>query len=284
MKMREVYVMFKRVLLFAPVVLAGLLVSNVPAAQVPKVPEKVDKALRARVNEFFQYHVDGTFKNALPLVADETQDEYFNSGKTKLRSFKLEDIKYSDKFDKATVTLTITREWEIRLQNNLVTLPMVTTWKIEHGKWVWYHNKQGEWLTPMGPSDYKAITKNADGSVTLPKINQDTVAEAARKIMDTTGADKLDVRFEIAKRGSDQVVFRNGAQGEVQLEVTPMDPVPGLTYKFDKLNVGAGQSATLVFQYEPQEKAPPAEVPVHFTVIPFNITYVVTVHFQTETQ
>ena len=273
--------MYKRVLLLTPVLLAGLLVSNLPVsnlsgAQVPKVPEKVDKALRARVNEFFQYHVDGTFKNALPLVADETQDEYFNSGKTKLKSFKVDDIKYSDKFDKATVTLTISRDWEIRMQNNTVTLPMVTTWKIEHGKWVWYHNKQGEWLTPMGPS---AITKNVDGTLRLPKINQDTAAAEATRILNSTGADKLDVRFEAGKPGTDKVVFRNGAQGEVQLEVTPMEPVPGLTYKFDKLNVGAQQSATLTFQYEPQEKTPPVEVQVPFTVIPFNITYVVIVHF-----
>ena len=55
---------------------------------------------------------------------------------------------------------------------------MVTTWKMEHGKWVWYHEKQGEWLTPMGPSDYKAITKNADGTLNVPKINQDTVARS----------------------------------------------------------------------------------------------------------
>jgi hypothetical protein len=271
--------MSKRVFMFAPFLLTGLLVSTLPAAQVPKVPEKVDKALRARVNEFFQYHVDGTFKNALPLVADETQDEYFNSGKTKLRSFKIDDIKYSDKFDKATVSMTISRDWEIRLQNNIVTLPMVTTWKIEHGKWVWYYNKQNAWLTPMGPSDYKAISKNADGSLRLPKINQDTAAAAATEILNSTGADKLEVRFETGKRGTDQVVFRNGAAGEVQLEVTPMDPVPGLTYKFDKLNVGAQQSATMTFQYEPQEKTPPVEVQVPFTVIPFNITYVVIVHF-----
>jgi hypothetical protein len=284
MKMREVPVMFKRAFLFAPVLLCGFLVSNALAAQVPKVPEKIDKALRARVTEFFQYHVDGTFKKALDLVADETQDEYFNSAKIKLKSFKLDDIKYSDKFDKATVTTTITRDWEIRMQNNVVTLPMVTTWKLEHGKWVWYHNKQGEWLTPMGPSDYKAITKNADGTLNVPKINQDTVAEAAKSIMNSTGADKLDVRFEPGKKGSDQVVFRNGAMGEVQLEMTPIDPVPGLTFKFDKLNVAAGKSAALSFQYEPQEKTPPAEVQVPFTVIPFNITYVVIVHFPPEGQ
>ena len=80
----------------------------------PRFPEKVDKALRGRVNEFFQYHVDGNFRKAMELVADETQNEYFDSGKTKLKSFKLDDIKYSDKFDKATVTITVTRDWEFR--------------------------------------------------------------------------------------------------------------------------------------------------------------------------
>src|SRR5208337_4156624 len=117
----------------------------------------------ARVIEFFQYHVDGSYRKAMDMVADETKDEYFASGKMRLKSFKLEDIKYSDKFEKATVTTTVTRDWEIRLQNNTVTLPMITTWKLEHGKWVWYHNKQGEWLTPMGPSDYNAIKPNPDG-------------------------------------------------------------------------------------------------------------------------
>jgi hypothetical protein len=165
------------------------------------------------------------------------------------------------------------------MQNNVVTLPMVTTWKVEHGRWVWYHNKQGQWLTPMGPSDYSAITKNADGSLKLPKINQDTAMAEAGKILNSTGADKLDVVFKAGTPGSDKVVFSNGAMGEVQLEVTPMDPVPGLTYKFDTLKVGAGKSATMSLQYEPQEKTPPAQVPVRFTVIPFNITYLVTVHF-----
>jgi hypothetical protein len=276
--------MFKRVFLPASVLLTALFVPNLPAAQVPKVPEKVDKALRARLTEFFQDHVDGNFRKAMEFVADETQDEYFASSKTKLKSFKLEDIKYSDKFDQATVTITVTRDWEFRMQINTVTVPMVTTWKIEHGKWVWYHDKQGQWLTPMGPSDYKAITKNADGTLTLPKINQDTVDAAARSIMNSTGVDKLDVRFDIAKHGTDQVVFRNGAAGEVQMEITPMDPVPGLTYKFDKLRVGAQQAATLTFEYDPQEKAPPEEVRIPFTVIPFNVTYVAIVHFHPEGQ
>jgi hypothetical protein len=275
--------MLKHAMFLAPALTAGLLISTISAA-VPKVPEKVDKALRARVNEFFQYHVDGNLRKAMDLVADETKDEYFASGKMVLKSFTLDDVKYSDKFDKATVTCTVVRDWEIRMQHNQVTIPMVTTWKIEHGKWVWYHDKQGEWLTPMGPSDYKAITRNSDGTVNVPKINQDSVLAAAKQILDGSnlnGVDKLDVRFDDGKAGTDQVHLHNAAQGAVQVEMTPMEPVPGLTFAFDKLNVNAGDTATLSFKYEPQEKAasPPEQVPVRFTVIPFNVTYVVLVHF-----
>jgi hypothetical protein len=274
--------MLKRVLLSIPVLLAGLLPNL--SAEAPKVPEKIDKALRARVAEFFQDHVDGSYRKAMDLVADETKDEYFASGKMKLKSFTLDNIKYSDKFDKATVTTTITRDWEIRMQTNTVTLPMVTTWKLEHGKWVWYHNLQGEWLTPMGPTDYKAIKPNPDGSVTLPKLTQEAILAAGRQIVNSSGVDKLDVRFEPGKPGMDQISFRNGAEGSVRLEMTPMDPLPGLTYKFDKLDVNAKETATLSFQYDPQpdQKTPPEEYQVRFTVIPFNISYVVLVHFRNQ--
>jgi hypothetical protein len=277
--------MLKHAMLLAPALAAGLMIPSLSSSlfgAVPKVPEKVDKALRTRVNEFFQDHVDGTFRKAMDLVADETKDEYFASGKMALKSFTLDDVKYSDKFDKATVTCTVVRDWEIRMQHNQVTIPMVTTWKIEHGKWVWYHDKQNEWLTPMGPSDYKAITRNSDGTLTVPKINQDSVLAAAKHILDsgskTNGVDKLDINFDEG-RTTDEVHFRNGAEGAVQLEMTPMDPVPGLTFAFDKMNVNAGETVKLSFKYEPQEKAPPQEVLVRFTVIPFNVTYIVTVHF-----
>ncbi len=214
-------------------------------AEAPKVPERVDKALRARVNEFFNYHLEGgtNLHKAMDMVAADTKEEYFAAGKMTLKSFKVDDVKYSDKFDKAVVTCTVTRNWQIRLQDNIVTLPMVTTWKIEHGKWVWYHDKdRPEWLTMMGPSDLKLIKPNKDGSVTLPKLNDETVMAAAQNILQQgpTTADKLVLRFQSDKAGSDKVPFKNGAPGQVQLELTPMDPVPGLTLKLDRTDVAAG--------------------------------------------
>ena len=71
--------------------------------------EAADQALRARVTEFLQYHVDGNFRKAYDMVADDTKEEYFNSGKSQLQSFKIDDIKFTDNFTKATVTATMSK-------------------------------------------------------------------------------------------------------------------------------------------------------------------------------
>jgi hypothetical protein len=274
--------MHKLIGYWAPAVAIGLLTQVQGfCADPPKVPEKVDKALKARVNEFFQYHVDGSYRKAIEMVAADTQDEYFASGKMHLKSFTLDSIKYDDKFDKAVVTTTVVRDWEIRMQMNTVTVPMVTTWKLEKGKWVWYHKKDGqEWLTPMGPSDLAAIKRNADGSLSLPKLTQENVLAAGQQIMKQSGPDKGDVRFEAGKPGSDKVVFRNGVSGSIRLELLSMPMPPGLTYKFDKTTLNAGEVATLSFDYVPQEgKEMPAQTNVMFDLVPFNATYTIVVHF-----
>ena len=73
------------------------------APKGPSVPKKVDQALRQRVTQFLQYQVDGNFRKALDLVAEDTQDYYLAANKTKLFSFKIDNIEYSDKFTKAKV-------------------------------------------------------------------------------------------------------------------------------------------------------------------------------------
>src|SRR6516165_6361996 len=80
--------------------------------QSPQPPPETDQALRARVTEFFQDFVDGKFRDAMNLVAEDTQDEYLSSAKTPMKEFKIRDVKYSgDDFSKADVTLEVKRLW-----------------------------------------------------------------------------------------------------------------------------------------------------------------------------
>ncbi len=88
---------------------AFVLLPVVAFAQTP--PPEVDEALRARVTEFFQYHVDANFRKAYELVAEDTKEQYFGAQKWQFKSFKIDSIKYSDNFTKAEVQVTGQRMW-----------------------------------------------------------------------------------------------------------------------------------------------------------------------------
>lgn len=218
-----------------------------------------DAALKARVNEFFTYFVEGKFAKAMPLVAEDTQEEFFAGGKAKLKSFTLETVKFSDNCTKAVVTTTVVRDWQIRLQNNEVILPMTTTWKIEAGKWVWYHDPTGAWLTPMGQSNVEAIRKNADGTPNLPKsFNPEVIASAAKAILQQSSIDKNEIVLSADKPSTERVTFTNAVQGSIKLFLTGIPELPGFQAKLEKDVAGAGERVAVLISYDPTEK--PAEL------------------------
>ena len=75
-------------------------------------PPVVDQALRARVTEFFQDHVDGNFRKAYDLVAEDTKDYYFGAQKFQFKSFHIDGIKFFDDYTKADVNVTGERVWQ----------------------------------------------------------------------------------------------------------------------------------------------------------------------------
>lgn len=179
-------------------------------------PPEVDQALRARATEFFQDFVEGQYRKAFALVADDSQDAYFTSAKAEMKSFKIDSIKYSPDFAKATVTLMVKRMWQFQGEQALAEVPMSTSWKIEDGKWVWTNQIQpGAWLTAMGPSNVEVVTRKAETPITgVPdKINQDTVNALGMRILQQTGGlDKSEVTLSTSQSSSDTVIFHNGAR------------------------------------------------------------------------
>src|ERR1700730_11464976 len=66
-----------------------------------KPPADVDLALRARISEFYEYHVKGEFHKAEGLVAEDTKEYFYDHDKPKYLSFEISKIDYSDGFTKA---------------------------------------------------------------------------------------------------------------------------------------------------------------------------------------
>src|SRR5580704_3639831 len=99
-------------------------------ASSPAAPPEVDQVLRARVTEFFQDFVDGKFRLAINLVAEDTQDFYFASPKLEMVAFKIQAINYSNNFTNAVVNLSVTRVLRLKaegfLQDTNVDGPMET--------------------------------------------------------------------------------------------------------------------------------------------------------------
>src|SRR5437763_1984007 len=68
-------------------------------------PADVDRALRARIQEFYQFHIKGDFRHAEALVAEDTKDFFYSANKTKYLSAEISRIQYSDNFTKAKATI-----------------------------------------------------------------------------------------------------------------------------------------------------------------------------------
>jgi hypothetical protein len=264
--------LFRSVLILLPV--AAL-------AQTP--PPEVEQALRARVTEFFNYHVEGPtgFRKAMDLVADDTKDYYFSAQKIQFKSFQIDSVKLSDDFTKATVTLSGKRMWRPspRFPETEITQPMSTTWKIENGKWCWYRDANAEEnLTPMGPSDPKAI---GPPSGMVPRdFSQEGMNKRALEVLKQSSISKSEVTLS-ANHSSEEVVFHNGQPGSVLLSLDSGAKVPGFSAALAKTNVSAGEDVAVKIRYDGKEM-PANPVTVRVMVAPFNQVFPVTVKFVTE--
>ena len=262
-----------------------LLMPLVAFGQTP--PPEVDQALRARTTEFFQDFVDGQYRKAFALVAEESQDGFFSSSKAEIKSFHIDSIQYNDNFTDATVNLTVTRTWRFQQQVAQTEVPMKTAWKTENGKWVWYNKVQpNTFVTPMGPTDATAIAPKPDaaGLPGMPdKITQEMINALGQKILQQSGLDKSQVTLSASRSSSDTVIFRNGAAGSVRLELASFQSIPGFSAKLDKTDLNLGESAALHIQYDPDpnrdKNTIPAPTSLDLTVVPFNQRFHVQVNF-----
>ena len=281
--------MASRLLLSLSAVLVLIPGSVFAQAASPAAPPEVDQALRGRVTEFFQDFIDGKFRQAINLVAEDTQDYYFASPKLEMRSFKIEGINYSDDFTKAVVHMTVTRIWRMRAegfaQDADVPGPMDTNWKIENGKSVFYDlPKTSGWLTPMGPSAdvSPAATAAANGKK---KIDDGTMAAEAQRILQqsgiVTGVTPDQVTLPLDKPSSAKLVFRNGVPGNVSLSLLGLPKnLPGFSATISKQTVASGDSAEVEIRFDPSAGVPKdPSVTIHVIVAPFDMEFPVKVNF-----
>jgi hypothetical protein len=252
---------------FLPALFISLSLSaQTSAPALDKPPQDVDDALRARIKQFYDYHVARKYRQSEQLIAEESKDDFYVLSKPELQSYTIGNVEYSEKFTKAKVVIVGAMPVLLPMAGGkIMDMPFASYWKIENGLWCWYYNKEAARHTPFG--DIKAPTDSKPGPAptSLPTAPNVTIAglQSALRIDRT--------RVELAPGKPQAIKVTNTLPGPASLSVVcPIKPLAetGVIAKFDKTDLKANDAATLTFDVDPN--APTGVVPIQITVMPTN--------------
>jgi hypothetical protein len=202
-------------------------------------PADVDKALRARIAEFFQCHVTGEYRKAEALVAEDTKDWYYNGNKPKYFSFEILQIAYSENYTRAKATVLTEQMINSPGFDRPQKFPIPSYWKFENGLWFWYIEKSTLLVTPFGTrneADLKGMLGPPPSAANIP-----TTPDFA---MNKIKADKTSIALKPGE--SADVSFSNSATGFMSVSVYTR--TPGIEVKPERADVKPGGKATFTLK------------------------------------
>lgn len=121
------------------------------AQTVSPATQRAEKALRTRAEQFYQLELKENFRQAEALVAEDSKDYFYNSGKPKMKDARVGNIEFTDKNTRAIVHIEVKVELLAPgIGAQVFSAPSTSTWKLEKGQWVWYFNKEAAMVTPFG--------------------------------------------------------------------------------------------------------------------------------------
>jgi hypothetical protein len=107
-------------------------------------PAGLEEALRERIRPFYQAFVDGRFRKAYEIVADDSKDAFLTEKKPHYDSFEIRKVVFSNDYTRAVVTTEI----HTALAFFGVSSPEKSTedssWEVVDGQWYWCAPGGGE--------------------------------------------------------------------------------------------------------------------------------------------
>ena len=202
-----------------------------------RAPKSVDDALRARIDEFYQFHKNREFRKAEALVAEDTKDFFYNHDKPEVLGFEISRIEYSDGYTRAKATVLVEQRVNFPgFGGKLMKIPTPSYWKIEDGKWFWYVDEAKLNETPFGVM--KAGPPSSDSSVAGTMSNLPSNVD---ELMNQIHADKSALTLAPGETG--HVTIDNAMKGPVPLTI--QGKVEGIEATLDPPTVPAVGKATL---------------------------------------
>jgi hypothetical protein len=229
-----------------------------PADLFNRAPADVDQALRARITEFFHYHVTGEHRKAEALVAEDTQDYFYNNNKPRYVSFEIGNIDYSDGYTKAKALVIVKMAVMLPgFNGKVMDIPTASYWKLVEGKWYWYLSKAMQNASPMGEMHPGPTSANAGAPAPAPAPAMPIIPQTFNELYSQVQVDKAAVT--VKPGASDQVVISNGMVGPIDLTVD--GKIDGIQAAFDRSEIKPGEKATMTVKATDGAKA--GELTVH---------------------
>ncbi len=233
---------------FRPFVFALAAVVSAGAQEKPNLfnaaPGDVEKTLRERVAGFYQPYVDGKFRAAEGFVCEDTKEQHYNQEKSKIRGFEVLKVNFDDSFKKASVVTTVQTSIQMRGQLIPANAPMATNWKMEEGKWCYYFDPMLGRPSPAGmmkPGPGRGSGMSVGEMMKDPNIILNQVKVSKEKFLVNSW-----------EKSADTVIVTNGMPGSVTLSFQT-ESIAGLSYRLEKTELAAGESATLEVVYDPAD-------------------------------
>ena len=224
--------------------------------------------------------MDGKFRAADELVAEESKDAFFMADKSRYHSFQIMKINYSDDFTRATAAVACDTELVLPIGVFPVKMPVSSKWKLVDGQWMWYTDPVSEkgMATPIG-KDIPASTEQAAASAPSPApLGTAAGPVDLESVSGLVKADRQQVTFDPSAAGEQRVVVTNGMPGRVSLTIEPAR-LGGFDLSFDRTSLDQGQAATLSIRYEPSPDRKPSAATVNVVVAPLANTIPVQIRF-----
>jgi hypothetical protein len=207
----------------------------------PKPPAAVDEALRARITEFYQLHVTGEYRKAEKLVAEDSQDVYYEHNKPKYLGFEIQTIAYSDNFKKAKVSVLCEQYVTgLGFAGKPVKMPSTSSWKVVDGNWFWWADPDELARGPMGKMANAGTKPGPGAKAPAPESIPTTPDFAMGKVK--WEKDSLAVKPNETYR----VTITNGSPGTSSLVLKQI--LPGIELSIDKANLNPGEKAVVTFK------------------------------------
>lgn len=245
--------------------LAATLFGQGSADLFQQAPPAIDKALRDRITQFYQLQVDGKYRQAEALVAEDTKDFYYMANKPKYLGFTIKSITYSDDFTKAKALVETKMVVMVPgFADRPVPVPTPSRWKVVNGEWYWYIDENDLNQTPFGRvKPGPELKENASAAPVMP--SQEEIA----RMLSAVKPDKTQLELKPDVANSGQFVIANSLPGKVKLALQ-VPKAPGFSAHLDTTELQPNSKATVTVEWKPGEYRVPRFVVVTVGVQPFN--------------